>query len=361
MLTSARNFYKKNERWIPIAFFVLGFCFDALVLRRIDEPITILQQAAYILVCTFLISIELVEHIREFHPPKFIAKIWLYREALLHFLMGTLLNAYTIFYFKSASAITSFVYIGLLVALLILNEFKKFGRFQTQVHIGILSLCLISYLVLLMPLLFGFIGGIPFLVGNLVALLLLFGYRRLMTSRLTENAALVRSHIFIPFAIVQATFIVLYMLHILPPVPLSVSFMGIYHDVKKTENEYQLTYFRSDTKFWQHGDQTFLARQGDTIYCFVRIFAPTRFKDQLQVRWLYKDPRLGWQSADAIPLSIVGGREEGFRGVTKKNNYQPGDWRVQIETTDEREIGRIGFTVERDDSTEPRDIKIVVQ
>ena len=137
--------------------------------------------------------------------------------------------------------------------------------------------------------------------------------------------------------------------------------MGIFHNVEKADGEYLLTYTRPDEKFWQHGDQTFLARSGDTIYCFVRIFAPARFKDQLQVRWLYYDEKRGWQSSDAIPLPIVGGRNEGYRGVTKKSNYQPGDWRVQVETADGREVGRINFTVETDSSSGEREEKVTVQ
>ena len=43
---------------------------------------------------------------------------------------------------------------------------------------------------------------------------------------------------------------------------------------------------------------------------------------------------------------LVGGRVEGFRGFGTKSNYQPGDWKVQIETTDEREIGRVYFNLE---------------
>jgi hypothetical protein len=49
---------------------------------------------------------------------------------------------------------------------------------------------------------------------------------------------------------------------------------------------------------------------------------------------------------DSIPIKIVGGREEGFRGFGVKSNYQPGEWKVQVETTDEREIGRVYFTLE---------------
>jgi len=54
----------------------------------------------------------------------------------------------------------------------------------------------------------------------------------------------------------------------------------------------------------------------------------------------------GWVLQDTIPIKIVGGREEGFRGYGVKTNYQPGKWKVEVETTDRREIGRIYFSVE---------------
>jgi hypothetical protein len=49
---------------------------------------------------------------------------------------------------------------------------------------------------------------------------------------------------------------------------------------------------------------------------------------------------------DSIPIKIVGGRGEGFRGFGMKSNYEPGEWKVQVETQDEREIGRVYFSLE---------------
>ncbi len=372
-LESLKASYHKHERWVPIIFFGLGFLFDAAILRRIDEPKVIVQQAIYLVIAAILIGVELVEITREVSAPFLLRKIWRYREALLHFLLGTLLNSYTIFYFKSASAITSFIFIGLLITVLILNEFKRFGKQQTKVHVAFLSLCLISYLVSLCPILMGFIGLVPFLIANLSALTIFGAYHFLLKRKLstqplqplqplqTEQKELLRTHVLFPFVAIQVVFAILYFTHAIPPVPLSVSYMGIYHDVKKTEGEYQLSYTRSKWKFWQHGDQSFSARPGDAIYCFARIFSPARFKDKLQVRWLYKDAKLGWKSSDAIPVDIVGGREEGYRGVTKKQNYDAGKWRVVVETLDGREIGQIDFRVEKDDSTEPLQVTTEVQ
>jgi hypothetical protein len=170
-----------------------------------------------------------------------------------------------------------------------------------------------------------------------------------------------RTHVLYPFGFIQAVFVALYFMHAIPPVPLSVKYMGIYHGVKKTEEGWELSYTRPSWKFWEHGDQVFLARKGDEVFCYIQVFSPTRFKDRLQVRWLYEDSRRGWVSADAIPLPVIGGREEGYRAVTEKTNFQPGAWRVQVETMDDREIGRISFEIRSDDSTGERDSKIVVR
>jgi hypothetical protein len=276
-------------------------------------------------------------------------------------MLGTLLNSYTIFYFKSASEITSFIFIILLVALLMLNEFKHFGDSQTQVHVAFWSLCLVSYLISLSPIVLGFIGLIPFLVSvaGSVVVFSLFYYG--MRPKLAAEPRILRSHMLFPYAAIQILFVGFYFLHLIPPAPLSVKFMGIYHGVQRAQGKWELTYYRPKWKFWQHGDQSFDSRTGDAIFCYVQVFSPARFKDRLQVRWLYKDPRRGWVPSDAIPMDIVGGREEGYRGFTKKENYQPGEWRVQVETADEREIGRIGFNVDRDESVAPREPQVLIK
>jgi hypothetical protein len=79
------------------------------------------------------------------------------------------------------------------------------------------------------------------------------------------------------------------------------------------------------------------------------VFSPSRFSDQVLMRWYRYESKggaQGWALQDTIPIKIVGGREEGFRGYGLKGNYQPGKWKVQVETTDGREIGRIYFRLE---------------
>ncbi|MBS1960432.1 MAG: DUF2914 domain-containing protein [Bdellovibrionales bacterium] len=356
-----KAFYAKYERYVPIAAFLCGFLFDMAMLHRIDEPAVMIQQALYLIVTAVLIAVDLIGQTRDFPPPRFFTKAWRYREFLLHFFLGTLLNSYTIFYFKSASGITSFIFIFLLIAALTISEFKRFGEAQHQVHMALWSLCLISYCQSLLPILMGFMGLIPFLLSGILSILIFALYFRIMRPKLELKPDMLFSHLLVPYATVHAFFSILYFTHAIPPVPLSVQYMGIYHGIEKSNGEYVLSYSRPWYKFWQHGDETFEARPGDTVIAFMQIFSPGGFSDQLKIRWSLYDPRRGWQSQDAIPLSVTGGREEGFRAFTKKANYQPGKWRVQVETMGEHEVGRLTFSIEADPSTDERTFKTEVR
>ena len=145
--------------------------------------------------------------------------------------------------------------------------------------------------------------------------------------------ALARRQILLPLGCVLVGFLGFYLFRLIPPVPLSIPFIGVYHQVERTGDSYRLSHERPAWRFWHNGDQNFLAQPGDKVYVFFRIFSPARFSDQVQMRWHWKDPARGWTLHDTIPIRIVGGREQGFRGYGVKSNYQPGEWKVQVETT----------------------------
>ena len=164
----------------------------------------------------------------------------------------------------------------------------------------------------------------------------------------------------VPLGGVLVGFLVFYFFRLIPPVPLSIPFIGVYHAVEKTQDTYRLSHERPPWRIWHHGDQEFLAQPGDKVYVFFRVFSPTRFSDQVLVRWYWKDGARGWTLQDSIAIKIVGGREQGFRGYGFKTNYQPGEWKVQVETTDAREIGRVYFDLEVGPEA-PRNFEIDIQ
>lgn len=356
-ITRARAYYEKNEHTLSLVFFVLGFLFDIVMLDRIDSPMTIGQQGLYLI----LIFAALVQLFFEEGQPEiitaqmFIFKRWFYdyRTALMHFFFGTLLNGYTLFFFKSSSLIVSFVFMIFMVALLALNESHRFKKSGLTFKFALLSLCFLCYFAYVTPIAVGSMSVLVFLLSMLVGCLPLVGFSWWIQRYRSGLFERVKRQVLVPMSLVLLAFLTLYLFKLIPPVPLSIPFIGVYHGVEKTADGYKLTHERPWWKVWQNGDQDFQAQRGDKVYIFFRIFSPTHFNDQVVVRWYWKDNRAGWTLQDAIPIKIVGGRQQGFRGVSMKSNYQPGAWKVEVDTTDGREIGRVYFSLELA-SDEPR-------
>jgi len=125
--------------------------------------------------------------------------------------------------------------------------------------------------------------------------------------------------------------------------------------VEHQDGKYVLTYEKGPWyALLRKDDRPYFAGPQDRIYCFVRIFAPTRFRHRISLHWLQKDAGGKWVDRDRIPLPIRGGRAEGYRGFAFKARHTPGDWRVRVETEDGREIGHIDFTVKKAQAREKR-------
>lgn len=343
-------YYEKNERKVAVWSFVGGFVFDIVTLDRIDSWFTISQQALYILV----IGMALLQmFFEEGGPPRDLAGMnsikrfyFEFRNAIVHFILGSLLSLYTLFFFKSSSLFVSFGFMAILVALLVVNESERFKKLGLSFKFALLSICTLSFSAGVVPVFIGSIGMLVFLASMLVGCIpAAVAYRRISihAAQRTQQA---RRQILVPFGAVLVLFLALYFFRLIPPVPLSIQHIGVYHGVARQGDSFVLSHERPFWRFWDNGDQKFSAQPGDKVYVFFRIFSPARFADQVLMRWYWKDGGGRWQLHDSIPINIVGGRAQGFRGYGMKSNYQPGEWKLQVETTDEREIGRVYFDLE---------------
>jgi DUF2914 family protein len=350
MIERFSQHFRANERAIAVGFFIAGFVFDMLTLGRIDSWIMIGQQIAYLAVIMGVLTHMFLEQAAPAPDPEQMAglKRWYYRyrTAAVHFVLGALLNLYTLFFFKSSSLVVSFAFLGVLVGLVLANESSRFKSLGLHLKFALLSLCLLSFFAALVPVVVGSIGLAVFLLAVVVGCLPLIAAAAWIRSATPDLFPRARRQMLLPLGCVLLVFLVFYLFRLIPPVPLSIPFIGVYHAVEKTDVGYTLTHERSVWRVWQNGDQNFLAQPGDKVYVFFRLFSPTGFADQVVMRWYLKDSRRGWTLQDSIPIKILGGREEGFRGYGVKANYQPGAWKVQVETRDGREIGRVYFDLQ---------------
>ena len=351
---------RKNEGLVGAAFFVAGFVFDMAAVGRIDSWHVIVQQAAYLALATAILLQLLKEEGTESLLPEGVGRLkrWYieYRLPIVSFLLGTLLNMYTLFFFKSSSLLVSFGFMGVLVLLLFANEAKNLKFLGLTLRFTMLGLCFLCFAAAVVPVFLGSTGLAVFLVSLLAGCVPLAAVALWAGRASPEIHARVRRQVLVPLGTVLVVFLGFYYFRLVPPVPLSIPYMGIYHKVEKSGNAYFLSHERPAWKWWHNGDQDFLAQPGDRVYVYFRIFSPSRFADQVLVRWHREEPGRGWTLQDTIPIKITGGREDGFRGYGFKSRYEAGDWKVQVETTDGREIGRIYFKLENAPEA-PRDFQ----
>lgn len=342
-----RRLQSAYEPYLPATFLAGGFTFDVVTLGRIDHWVTLLQQGVFLLLIGGLLTFEARFDVRGLPLPRWFERRRSYCESLVHFLFGGLLSAYTIFYFKSASSLSSALFLLLLVALLVLNERPMLRRRGLSVKFLLFSLCVASFFTYLVPILWRSIGVVTFTVSICLSLLVTCLFLELIT-RKVQLPLRSAGHLLAPALAVQILFSGLYYMGALPPVPLSIQYMGIFHEVERHGDAFLLYHENPFWRFWHNGDQLFHARDGDRIYGYARIFSPTNFADAVFVRWLHESSPGEWITSDRIRVEITGGRDEGFRGYTYKQNYDTGEWQMRVETEDGRELGRIYFTVQED-------------
>ncbi len=350
--------YKKHETRFDVLFFICGFIFDALLVTEIDHLFSIIQQAVYLIIIASFLHHEILFRLHKWRPPQGImGRLWGYRNPFLHFLLGTLLNIYSLFYIKSASLVSSLVFLLLMVGLIFANESHLIKQAKVSLKVGLFSICLFSYISILFPIILGFIGWTTFGLSVATTLAVFYLQFWFLERKLSDKKVLFEA-VLVPSFSVLTIFTLFYVLGWIPPIPLSVKEQGIYHLVQKKDGHYLLSTEKVWWKFWQSGDEEFKARPQDVIYYYSQIYSPARFSDQIFIQWLWKDPQNGWKKTDRIPLQILGGRKEGFRGYASKSNYQPGEWRVRVETAMGHEISRLDFEVTTDAGTEPRNFTV---
>lgn len=347
-LQAFRHRYAHLEQ---LVFFMAGFLFDSVMIERIDDALVLIQQGVYLIAIGGMLAgiVTWNQRPSTLVRGKWLTKVTAVSGPLLHFMLGTLLNAYTLFYFKSASGWTAVLFVVVIAGLLLVNELPACRRLGPVVVYALYSVCLTSYFAYLYPVLIGRLRSWMFLLAVATSLVPLIALSRVHL-RVTGDRRRTLRQALLPSLGVQVALLALFLLRWLPPVPLSLMEIGIYHGVTRdASGSYQLS--RQAAPWWKPwtGDDTdFRAQAGDRVYCFFRVFAPVKFEDEVRVRWSYREPGRGWLPSDAVPIAVRGGRERGFSGYTYKQNWRPGQWRVAVETADGREIGRHTFSVRED-------------
>ncbi len=342
-----QNLYQKLKTHGSAAAFILGFIWDNIMLRRIDHGFANLMLGTY-LTLSFFIIIALNMHSVRRRRLREQGKNARWLPLIIQFCFGSLFSAYIIFYTRSASIFVNWPFLLLLVALVFANEFFRHRYVSPVFQLGTFFTVLFSYVIFSLPIVLGRIGGDVFILSGLASLagitLLSFLVRLADREEHSKNRLLLVAVI----AGIYALFNVAYFTGIIPPVPLALKEIGVYHSVlKNNDGSYTVSF---EPGYWyplsNDASGTFDRRANEPVYVFSSVFAPTKITAPIFHSWSYFDEiDKVWVTTDRIQFPLSGGREDGFREFSMKSGVFPAQWRVDVETEGKKLIGRVEFQI----------------
>lgn len=336
-----------RKHWLTVAF-LLGFVVDNLTLNRVDQKLDNAILASYV-VLAMLGMAALYAGIAERYSDRM--NFFLRDKApfLIQYAFGGLLSGMLIFYGRSGAWYESWPFLLVILFVIYGNETIKNREQRLVFNLSMFFIGLFAYVVLIVPVILGKMGDLIFVGSGLIALIIMYAFVRLLEWVIPNFVSMRKRIIVFVVGLLYVGFNILYFTNVIPPIPLSLKDIGIYHSVIRFENDtYQLKYEKPAWwEFYRDSDKVFHPSQGDNVYCFASVFAPTRLNTEIYHRWEYYDESTGvWLEHGRYTYKIIGGRGGGFRGYTQIGNFREGNWRCTVETERGQSLGRATFRVE---------------
>ena len=340
--------------FMPPVFFFSGVGYDTLTLTRIDR----LQDNLLLLIYLLLLGVLIVltgrlgiepapdrEQLAALSPfARGVLRVRPYYPMAVQFLLGGLFSAYAVFYSRSATLTSTAIFFALLVMLLVGNEFLRDRLSSLSLLVSLYALVCFSFFTFFLPVMTGLMNAAIFLVGAGLSAAVTLRVVQLIYRNNPDRSKREAVGVTAPAFALIGLLVGFYFLNWIPPVPLSLKFGGIYHEVKKSGDRFELSFEKQWYQAWKRSDSTFPANE--PIYCFTAVFAPVDLNTTIYHHWYFRpNSDKSFTHADRIPIKINGGREGGYRAYTFKQRLDPGDWRVDVETEDGRIIGRVSVVV----------------
>ena len=345
--SKAVSFWQRYERHISLGAVFGGFAFDLILVNSPENVGDNLLLLGYLFVAAVIIVLLNIRSRAQMDRENRTEPLVL--VFILQFCFGGLASNLLVLYGKSGTFAGSALFIGLLVAFIFGNEFLKNRYAQLQFNVAVYYFLVLTYLTIALPtFVLHAIGAQAFLISGVVSLIVIgvflavifiFVFKRKQERRMWEVSAWVGVIFFI--------FNGLYFLNVIPPVPLGLKDIGVYHTLVRQGATYAATYEAPAWYvFWRNTAGVYTSVPGQQAYCFSAVYAPSALSASVVHRWeQYDAATKEWQSRSVVSFPINGGRENGYRGWSNKGDLVAGQWRCNVETTRGQLIGRITFDV----------------
>ena len=237
-LRKLKRFYERYERYLIPGALIFGFVTDVLTFKLINFTAAMILLAGHLVFIKANISI-----INLYEAKKVAGKLFSYWRVLaplfLQYSFGNLFSAFLIFYSYSGSFFASWPFIIVIIFLMIGNEiFRKYNT-RPIIQISVYFFALFSYLNLLLPNLLNNLSTVIFLVSGTASVAIAFFF----VYSLSSHAPQVREKrklIVLSIGNIFLAMNVFYFLNLIPPIPLSIQEVGVYHEIGRVDNTYEV-------------------------------------------------------------------------------------------------------------------------
>ncbi len=340
----------QNKRHLATAAFVVGFFVDAFTFGNLNLNITLILLSAYLVVASGTLLLSRVPPREAGKTPPFLKSLIPWLPVVHQYAIGALLSPFLVLYYASGSFSASWPFLAVVALAAVGNETVRLERHRLPFQTTLLFLNLILFAALAAPIFMRETGIVSFMIalGGAAGVFFLFVLiGSLVAPRdFAASARLIRAGA----AALVGMMLLLYITHLIPPIPLSAKAAGFYHSVQKIGDTYVVT---DEIRPWYErfldvdGIRLRLA-PGEAAYFYGSVFAPARLTTDIVHRWQEFDEKTGeWVTRSTVRFDIIGGRPEGYRGHSLIQNPAPGRWRVSVETAEGAVIARASLRVER--------------
>jgi len=355
-LEKLRRFYNRYERYLIPGALVFGFITDVLTFDFLDFNLAMLLLLGQLLLVGANISV-----INLYEEKVVSGKIFSYwrvlAPVLLQYSFGNLFSAFLIFYSHSGSLFASWPFIVIVVFLMIGNEVFRKYNVRPTIQIGVYFFAIFSYLNILLPHLLKDLGAGIFIASGLIALFLVTLFIHILsiyTFRVDDKKRALSFCIGGIFCLMNF----LYFFNFIPPIPLSMREIGVYHDIERVDSGYRVV-TEKDDPLWRSllfYERRHIPSETQIIYVFSAVYAPEEMELEVAHEWQrFNEQKRKFETIAEIPFTVRGGNDEGYNWFTYYNAY-PGRWRVNVRTREGHIIERRDFYVIREQEV-PRIIK----
>jgi hypothetical protein len=269
---------------------------------------------------------------------------------------GAALSFVFVYALRSAALSVSWPLFLILLLCMVANEMFATHTYRFTIDITVLFIAVVFYVLFNAPFIVNTQNNTVFYVSIIISIIISLVYVFLVSS-ISETSEEETPRMYALGVGIPMFIGMLYFLNMIPGVPLSLTEGGVYHSVKKLENGAYLVEEEEGKKLLaalRPKVHTISATQSD-VFFLSAIRAPHNMTAPITHVWEYYDESKNkWVISTVIPFTLSGGREDGYRAYSHKENIFEGLWRVTVKVDEKRIVGRVKFYIK---SGEPRAIR----